>query len=141
MSGAFFLCFFGLSFITGGQPNFDSWLNVASLLAFISLPATLVAFVVTPGRDNHIENCSRGDSLLAGAGITALAYLSSLAVLFFPLIVKAPPTNFVGLIEFLNNGLLYVWVGAWLALLPALPFGMFGGVLYRHLAKRTLSTH
>ena len=134
-SSLFFACFFVL-FGSDSTSSFD-------LYAFIltALPAATIAFLVAPGADKHIEDCSKEDSLLAGAGITALTYLSSLTLLFFHSVTETPPNNFIGFIELLNDGLALAWIGAWLMLLPALPFGMFGGWLYRRLAKRTLSTN
>ena len=110
------------------------------LLALVALPAASVAFLTTPGADKHTENCSKDDALLAGAGITALTYLSSFTLLFIISTIQSPPTDFASFVISLDVGLATAMVGVVIVLLPALPFGMFGGWLYRRLARQTLRT-
>ena len=141
VSSLFFACFFILT--NAGRVSYSSHalFDLMMMLALVALPAASVAFLTTPSADKHIENCSKDDALLAGAGITALTYLSSLALLFIISTIQSPPTDFASFVKSLDVGLTTAMVGAVIVLLPALPFGMFGGWLYRRLARRTLNAN
>ena len=131
VSGAFFYVFFGLLSESGiSRSDLD-------LLAFIALPTAIVAFLVTPGKDKHLEGCSPEKALLAGIGITVLAYFSSYAAMWAP--SQVPPTNLINSILWLYSESAMAVFGAIITLPIALPFGMLGGLLYKFLARRTLS--
>ena len=132
-SSLFFFCVFGLFGENGVS-------NGLFLLLIVVLPATAVAFLVTPSKDRHIKNCSWGKSVSAGAGITGLSYLASLTIFFWYAFIDAPPTSFSSLLKLFYVIYGFFIIGAFYILPFALPFGMLGGLLYRVLAKRTLST-
>ncbi len=135
-SSLFFVCFFG----------WTNWSDAPSYnplgFVLVVVPSAIIAFLLTPGGPEYTEAFSWGDALFLGTYVTSLSYLAGFAIVMLPFTLPslnntlASPTNFI---SFVGNMIVAVVFRAFYILLPALPFGMLGGLLYRFLAKRTLS--
>ena len=137
VSSLFFVCYFGWM-NWSDAPSYNPF-----IFALVVVPSAITAFLLTPGGLEYTETFSWGDALFLGTYVTSLSYLASFATVVLPITLTslnntlASPASFLSVV---GSTVIAVVFGAFYVLLPALPFGLLGGLLYRFLAKRALNT-